>query len=148
MKSKVNRDTQPSHLTVTHETRVRFNETDALGIVWHGNYLKYFEDGREAFGRKHGLSYLDIEQNGFYTPIVKSMIEHLAPLKFGDIATIKTTLINTRAAKLIFRYEINDQHDTLVCKGETTQVFIDTKKDLAIIAPAFFKTWKAQHNLD
>jgi len=46
-------------ISYTYEIRVRFVETDPLGIVWHGNYIQYFEDGREAFGRHHGISYLD-----------------------------------------------------------------------------------------
>jgi acyl-CoA thioester hydrolase len=57
-------------LTVSHDIRVRFNETDPLGIVWHGYYITYFEDGREAFGRHHGISYLDILETGYTTPIV------------------------------------------------------------------------------
>ena len=54
------------------KVRVRFVETDPLGIVWHGNYIQYFEDGREAFGRHHGISYLNQKHFGYATPIVKS----------------------------------------------------------------------------
>ena len=46
------------------DVRVRFSETDNLGVVWHGNYVKYFEDGREAFGREHNISYLDQKKIG------------------------------------------------------------------------------------
>lgn len=52
-------ESQAKELSFTSEIRVRFVETDPLGIVWHGNYIQYFEDGREAFGRHHGISYLD-----------------------------------------------------------------------------------------
>ena len=52
---------EASHLSVSKDIRVRFNETDPLGIVWHGYYITYFEDGREAFGRLHGISYLDVQ---------------------------------------------------------------------------------------
>ena len=52
-------------LTATTTTKVRFNETDSLGITWHGHYVTYFEDGREAFGTAFGLHYLDIFNNGF-----------------------------------------------------------------------------------
>ena len=74
----------------TSEIRVRFVETDPLGIVWHGNYIQYFEDGREAFGRQHGISYLDQKDNGYASPIVKSGSEHKLPLRYGDIATVRT----------------------------------------------------------
>ena len=58
-------------LKETTNIRVRFNETDSLGIVWHGNYITYFEDGREDFGIKTGISYLDIKKSA-------------APLRKGD----------------------------------------------------------------
>ena len=59
----------PTALTASVIIRVRFSETDPLGIVWHGNYIKYFEEGREAFGRKYGLSYLDVQREGSYRKI-------------------------------------------------------------------------------
>ena len=124
------------------EIRVRFNETDPLGIVWHGNYITYFEDGREAFGRAHGISYLDVKSNGFATPIVKSNCEHKLPLKYGEIAKIKTTFVDTLAAKMIFRYEIFNPDGKIVCTGETTQVFVDDDGELSITFPKFFEDWK------
>ena len=52
------------------EINVRFNEADPLGIVWHGHYIRYFEDGREAFGNEHGIGYLDFYKQGLIIPIV------------------------------------------------------------------------------
>lgn len=124
--------------------RVRFSEVDALGIVWHGHYIVYFEDGREAFGRKHGISYLDVEANGFTTPIVKSSCEHFFPLKYGETFTIETTFIDSPSAKMIFKYELFNEDKKLVCRGETVQVFVDADGDLALYAPEFFQEWKKQ----
>ncbi len=124
------------------EIRVRFTETDPLGIVWHGNYIQYFEDGREAFGREHGISYLEQKAQGFTSPIVKSSCEHKLPLRYGDVATIKTTFINSPAAKMIFRYEIFDPQKRLVCTGETVQVFLDENGELVLTNPKFFQKWK------
>ena len=53
------------------EVIVRFSEVDSLHIVWHGHYLKYFEDGREAFGNEFGLGYLDLYSNGLLIPVVR-----------------------------------------------------------------------------
>ena len=64
--------------------RVRFHECDPLQIVWHGNYLKYFEEGREDFCRKHGISYRDAQVHSIATPIAKSLCEHKLPLRYGD----------------------------------------------------------------
>lgn len=134
-------------LTISKEIRIRFNETDPLGIVWHGNYITYFEDGREAFGRHHGISYLDVKKNGYTTPIVKSVCEHKFPLRYGEVATIETSFVNTPAAKMIFRYTILNAEKKLVCTGETIQVFLDSNDGLVLNNPPFFQDWKDKHNL-
>ncbi|WP_339610668.1 acyl-CoA thioesterase [uncultured Planktosalinus sp.] len=134
-------------LKVSKDIRVRFNETDPLGIVWHGNYITYFEDGREAFGRHHGISYLDVKENGYTTPIVKSVCEHKLPLRYGEIATIETTFINTPAAKMIFQYIIFNEQKQVVCTGETIQVFLDNNDSLALNNPPFFQSWKNENGL-
>lgn len=138
------RKTQFKEIIHTSQVRVRFVETDPLGIVWHGNYIQYFEDGREAFGRHHGISYLDQKKYGFATPIVKSSTDHKLPLRYGDIATIKTIYVDSPSAKMVFRYEIYNQDDQLVCTGETIQVFVDKigEGELWLTIPSFFTDWK------
>ena len=136
-----------SKLTVTSEIRIRFNETDPLGIVWHGHYISYFEDGREAFGRQHGISYLDVFENGFATPIVKSSCEHKLSLKYGDVVKIETTFINTQSAKMTFKYKIFDAKNQVVCTGETVQVFLDNKGEMVLNNPPFFEEWKKKMRL-
>lgn len=138
---------EAEHLMVTQEIRVRFNETDPLGIVWHGYYITYFEDGREAFGRKHGISYLDVFDSGYTTPIVKSSCEHKLSLRYGDVARIETTIIDTPAAKMIFRYKIYDANNEIACTGETIQVFLDSKGELQLSNPPFFEAWKRKVGL-
>src|SRR4051812_30172916 len=134
-------------LTIAQDIRVRFNETDPLGIVWHGYYITYFEDGREAFGRHHGIAYLDVFDSGFTTPIVKSTCEHKLSLRYGDVARIETTIVDTPAAKMIFRYNIFDKNDTIVCTGETVQVFLDKNGDLMLTNPPFYAEWKQKVGL-
>lgn len=134
-------------ISYTSEIRVRFVETDPLGIVWHGNYIQYFEDGREAFGRHHGISYLDQKEYNFSSPIVKSSSEHKLPLRYGDIATIKTTYVDSAAAKMIFKYEIFNPKGELVCRGETVQVFVELDGELSLTIPLFFMEWKKKVGL-
>jgi len=134
-------------ISYTSEVRVRFAETDPLGIVWHGNYIQYFEDGREAFGRHHGISYLDQKEYNFSTPIVASSCEHKLPLTYGDVATIKTTYVDTDAAKMIFTYEIMNPKGQLVCTGKTVQVFVELGGELSLVAPQFFIDWKKRVGL-
>jgi acyl-CoA thioester hydrolase len=135
------------NITCSEQVRVRFNETDPLGIVWHGHYIVYFEDGREAFGREHGLSYLDIQKEGYLTPIVKSTCEHFLPLKYGETFRIETTFVNSVAAKLIFKYELFNQDNKLVCSGETIQVFLENNGTLCLYNPDFFQKWKDKMEL-
>src|SRR5690606_3545348 len=109
----------------TEHFKVKFNQTDALGIVWHGNYIDYFEDGREAFGRHYGISYKDVQNNGLATPIAKTEREHIQPLRYAVDADIVTTFVDAPAAKLRFVFEIFNDKEELVCYGKTTQVFTD-----------------------
>lgn len=144
----INEKKNSKQLQVSEKVRVRFNETDPLGIVWHGHYIVYFEDGREAFGREHGISYLDVQKNGFATPIVKSSCEHFLPLKYGETFDIVTTFINDVSAKMIFRYELFNNDCKLVCRGETVQVFLDEEGNLQLYAPKFFRDWKDKNGLE
>jgi len=126
--------------------KVRFQECDSLQIVWHGNYLKYFEEAREDFGREHGISYLDAQAAGYYTPIVKSCCEHKLPLKYSDAFRVETTFRNSEAAKMIFGYKIFKGKD-LICTGETIQVFLDENRELVLNNPPFFLAWKKKMKL-
>lgn len=136
-----------NEISFISEIRVRFAECDPLGIVWHGNYIQFFEDGREAFGRHHGISYLDQKANNFSTPIVSSKCQHKLPLRYGDVAKINTTFIDSPAAKMIFRYEILNPEGAVVCTGETVQVFVELGGDLSLVFPAFFMDWKKKVGL-
>lgn len=127
---------------------VRFSEVDSMKVVWHGNYLKYFEDGREAFGISHGLDYLKIYNSGYYTPIVNSEMSFKAPLKYGDKGLIVTEFVNSPAAKIVHLYKIyNRDTGQLLVSGKTIQVFTDTDGVLQLNNPAFFEEWKKQKGL-
>ncbi len=134
-------------LTTSTKLRVRFQECDPLQIVWHGNYLKYFEEAREDFGRKHKISYLDVTNQGYATPVIKSVCEHKLPLKYGDEFEVEASFINTPAAKLIFEYKIFSS-GKLICTGQTTQVFTDKNSDLVLNNPPFFLDWKKKMGLE
>lgn len=113
-----------------------------MNVVWHGNYLKYFEDAREAFGIHYGMAYIDIYNSGFLTPIVKSEIEHKFPLKYGDKFRTKIALVKTIAAKIVYEYEIlNVTTGKISAVGKTIQVFIDNQGELQLVSPRFYEEW-------
>lgn len=125
---------------------VRFSEADSLSIVWHGHYIKYFEDGRESFGTKYGIGYLDVYREGIVTPIVKIECDYKRMLKYGDKVLIETTYWDTEAAKLIFTFEIkNADTKELVATGKSIQVFLNTDRELLLNVPEFIVNWKKQH---
>ncbi len=111
-------------ITHTIEQDVKFSEVDSLGIVWHGHYVQYFEDGREAFGKKYNLRYLDFYENGYVVPIVSLQCDFKRSLRYGDRMIIETTYIPTPSAKLNFEYKIfNATTNELIITGSTSQVF-------------------------
>lgn len=131
------------------EVPVRFNEADPLGIVWHGHYIRYFEDGRESFGNMHGLGYLDVYKKGFVTPIVSIDCKFKRPLRYGDRVIVETTFLPCDAAKMKFIYRLyNASTGELVANGSSIQVFLDKEGLLLqLVNPPFFEEWKKQHNL-
>jgi acyl-CoA thioester hydrolase len=136
-------------LSTETEITVRFNEADPLGIVWHGHYIRYFEDGREAFGKKHDMTYLDVFKQGYVIPIVNVHCNFKRPLKYGDTAIVKTTFIDCDAAKIIFEFTIHHKESgELAATGSTTQVFLDKKTNkLHLTIPDFFEAWKMKWGL-
>ena len=136
-------------LSCKREILVRFNEADPLGIVWHGHYIRYFEDGREAFGETHGLKYLDVYQQGFVIPVVNVQCDFKKSLRYGDRVVVETKYIPCEAAKLKFAYRLfNAATGDLVETGSSVQVFL-SKDDsmLQLSNPPFFEEWKQKHDL-
>jgi len=113
-------------LSHTTEILIRFNEADPLGIVWHGHYIRYFEDGREAFGKKYGIGYMDFIKQNVVVPIVHTECNYKRSLRFGDSVMVESIYKPTEAAKIVFDYKLYNVADgLLVATGTTTQVFLE-----------------------
>lgn len=139
-----------AHAALTDRTavRVRFSEVDAMRIVWHGEYVRYFEDGREAFGRRYGIGYTDICEAGYTVPIVELNCRFLRSLKFGDTVIIETRYINCEAAKIRFEYTIYRENDgEMIAEGESVQVFLNSKNELELVNPPFYLEWKKKNGI-
>jgi acyl-CoA thioester hydrolase len=130
-------------LTDLKEIVVRFSEVDSMKIVWHGNYIKYFEDGRESFGLKYNLGYLDVYKHNVMIPVVKVNCDYKKPLEYGDTAIVETRFINSEAAKIMFDYRIFRKSDNeLAATGSSMQVFLTPEGELLLTSPRFFIDWK------
>ena len=141
-RKKIREAALTSQTTIT----VRFSEVDSMRIVWHGEYVKYFEDGRESFGREYaGIGYMDIYESGFGAPIVDLHLEYKRSLRCNERAIIETRFIDTDAAKICFDYVIRRESDgEVVATGSSTQVFLDDQGELMLVVPDFYRKWKEQ----
>jgi acyl-CoA thioester hydrolase len=126
------------------EIKVRFNEADPLGIVWHGHYIRYLEDGREAFGSKFGIGYLDFYDQGLIVPVVNVQCDFKRSLRYGERVMVETIYVPCVAAKLKFNYRLfNKQTGQQVATGSSVQVFLDRYSSvLQLTNPPFFEEWK------
>ncbi len=131
-------------LTHQIEVEVKFSEADPLGIVWHGHFIRYFEDGREAFGKEHNLKYLDLYRNNIVVPIVKINCDYKRILRYGHKIRVETTYIDSLAAKLLFQYAIYDvATNEKVASGNSVQVFMQRDNlELLLTLPQFMIDWK------
>ncbi len=130
-------------LKATVPLKIRFSEVDSMNIVWHGSYVMYFEDAREAFGKKYGLAYLDIFGNGFYAPLVDLSFKYKSPITYDMKPEITITYKPVDAAKIVFDYEItNPENGDVLATGHSVQVFMDLNYQLVWANPDFYEKWK------
>ncbi|RLD88662.1 MAG: acyl-CoA thioesterase [Bacteroidetes bacterium] len=130
------------------EITIRFSEVDSMAIVWHGNYVKYLEEGRESFGNRFGISYLDIYANKMMAPVVNMDISFKRQVKYGETIIVETKYIDQKAAKLVFNYRIyRKENNELVATATTTQVFIDLNYEMLLYPPEFALEWKRKMGL-
>ena len=135
----------PPPLRMIVKRRVRFEEVDSMGIVWHGRYSGYFEDGRVALGHKYGISYSDFINHRNPVPIRQINIEYIEPLFFEDDIEIEAILHWSEAARINFEYIIR-KNGNIVCIGYTVQLMLDENLELLLAAPPFYldfmEKWK------
>lgn len=112
--------------------RVRYAETDQMGVVYHGNFAQYFEVARVEWLRELGVSYRWMEQNGVMLPVVNLNINFKKPAYYDEELLIRTKVRQKPTAKIIFDYEIFNEKMELISTAESTLVFvnIETRKPM------------------
>ena len=135
----------PAPLHTTINRQVRFEEVDSIGIVWHGRYPGYFEEGRVALGNRYGVSYSDFIRKKLPVPIRQLGVDYFEPLFFEDEIEIEAILHWTEAAKINYEYIIR-RDETVVCTGYTVQLMLDESFELLLSPPPFYvdfmEKWK------
>jgi len=119
--------------------RVRYAETDQMGVVYHGNYAQYFEMGRVEWLRNQGISYKELEQNGVMLPVVSLTMNYKKPAFYDDELTVVTMLKYLGGAKIEFEYEIYNQTQELLTTACVVLVFVDMKTKRPITVPKYLE---------
>ena len=117
--------------------RVRYAETDQMGVVHHSTYLVYFEIGRTEMLRKLGPTYRNMEDEGIMLPVISVECNFLGPARYDDELTIRTILKEVPGVKVTFFYEIVN-NNIVICKGKSVLAFTDSKTRKPVRPPKWF----------
>ncbi len=116
--------------------RVRYSETDQMGVVYHGNYIPYFEIGRVEWLRNKGIAYKKLEENGIGLPIASMTLNYKKPARYDDLLTVKTKLKSYSGVKVEFECEICNEQDELLTTALFLLVFVDMKTGRPMLPPS------------
>lgn len=126
-------------MTVTHDTvyRIRYSDTDTMGVVYYGNYMRLFEIGRTELLRAADIPYASFEAEGLYLPVLEAHAEYLAPARYDDEIVISTSYTPEVSPVLDLRYRIHRSGDTLVT-GWTRHTFVSASTFRPVRPPRRF----------
>lgn len=118
------------------KVRVRYAETDKMSYVYYGNYASYFEVARVEALRDLGMSYKQMEEEGFMLPVLEYKVKYFKPALYDDLLTIRTKIPVMPSVRIVFQYEIFNAENILLTTAETTLVFIECSSGRPSKAPA------------
>jgi acyl-CoA thioester hydrolase len=119
------------------QIRVRYAETDRMGLLHHSHYAVYFEQGRTELLRARGYTYRDLEDQGFLLVLTRLSIRFRSPARYDDLVTLRTTVVRTTSVKIEHRYELF-RDGTLLAEGQSTLGCIDREGRVQIL-PDFLR---------
>lgn len=129
---------------VVHRHRVIYGDTDAMGIVYYANYLRFFEIGRTEYVRARGGLYRAMEADGLMLPVIEVGAKYVASARYDDVLAIKTRVAELGHATLTFEYRLERDGDgELLCKGFTRHACVNRATGRATRMPAHVRAWVA-----
>jgi acyl-CoA thioester hydrolase len=135
------------HPQAVNETRlrVRYAETDQMGVVYHSNHFVWFEVGRVELLRQLGFSYRDMEsKDGRFIAVAEAKCRYRAPVRYDEEVLVRTELLNVRDSVLHFGYELRLAADaTLFAEGETTHIVTDADMKIAVLPEKYLTVFRA-----
>lgn len=124
-------------LTHTYSFRIRYAETDQMGVVYHGNYAQFFELGRTEWLRSKGITYKDMEKDGIMLPVISLNCKFLKSAFYDEILTVSTQLKKSPTVKIEFDYKITNKNNELLTTGNTVLAFINSKTKKPMRCPDY-----------
>ena len=117
--------------------RVRYGETDQMGVVYHGNYASYFEIARTEWLRNLGVTYKELENKGIMLPVISLFFNFIKSAKYDDVLTITVILKKKPLVKIEFDYEIYNQNKEKISIGNSVLAFMDMKTNKPMRCPDY-----------
>ena len=117
--------------------RVRYGETDQMGVVYHGNYASYFEIARTEWLRNLGVTYKELENKGIMLPVISLFFNFIKSAKYDDVLTIIVILKKKPLVKIEFDYEIYNQKKEKISTGNSILAFMDMKTNKPLRCPNY-----------
>lgn len=124
-------------LTHSFSFRIRYAETDQMGVVHHGNYAQFFELGRTEWLRNLGVTYKDMEKTGILLPVISLSCNFKQSAYYDELLTVKTILVKQPAVKIEFDYEISNEQNEILTTGNTILAFINASTKRPMRCPDY-----------
>ena len=121
------------------KVRVLFADTDAMGIVYYANYLKWFETGRVELMRKLGMAYRELTGIGVHLPVTEASVRYLAPARYDDLLEVHAEVKGCKRASIAFGYRIEREDGALLADGETVHAFTDNDGKIVRVPDSFLE---------
>lgn len=135
---------QPDGAGGTALCRVTYRMTDKMGVVYHANYLEMFEMGRVELLRSSGVSYREMEEQGFLLPVLRAECDYINSAKYDDLLEIRARILTLTRAKIHFGYEISRRGDGAeISRGVTHHVFMTPEGKLRRLSPFWLEKLQA-----
>ncbi len=119
------------------QIRIRYGETDQMGVVYHGNYAQYLEIGRIEWLKKLGVSYKSMEEDGIMLPVISLHLDFKKSACFDDLIKVKTKLVRIPTARIEFDYEIRNEKGEILTFAKTILAFVNMKTKRPIKCPDY-----------
>jgi len=123
------------------EIEVRYQETDQMGVVYHGNYLVWFEIGRTKYMEQVGFKYADVEKQNLLSPVIDIEISYKKPVQYGETVTIETWLSAYDGLRITYGYKIYNEAGDLSVHGKSTHVVVKKENFKPVIIRKVNKAW-------